>query len=30
MSAFHSELTFLVRSFFFVLLGIMAQVVSKA
>ncbi|MGA9567337.1 MAG: hypothetical protein WBS19_17565, partial [Candidatus Korobacteraceae bacterium] len=28
--AFHSELTFLVRSFFFVLLGIMAQVVPKA
>lgn len=30
MLAFHSELTFLVRSFFFVLLGIMAQVVSRA
>jgi len=30
MMAFHSELTFLVRSFFFVLLGIMAQFVSKA
>jgi cell volume regulation protein A len=30
MLVFHSELTFLVRSFFFVLLGIMAQVVSKA
>jgi cell volume regulation protein A len=30
MLAYHSELTFLVRSFFFVLLGIMAQVVSKA
>ena len=30
MLAFHSEITFLVRSFFFVLLGIMAQVVSKA
>ena len=30
MLAFHSELTFLVRSFFFVLLGIMAQVVAKA
>jgi cell volume regulation protein A len=30
MLAFHSELTFLVRSFFFVLLGIMAQVVPKA
>jgi Na+:H+ antiporter len=29
MLAFHSELTFLVRSFFFVLLGIMAQVVSR-
>jgi cell volume regulation protein A len=29
MLAFHSELTFLVRSFFFVLLGIMAQLVSK-
>ena len=28
--AFHSELTFLVRSFFFVLLGIMAQIVSRA
>ena len=30
MMAFHSELTFLVRSFFFVLLGIMAQFVSRA
>jgi cell volume regulation protein A len=30
MLAFHSEITFLVRSFFFVLLGIMAQAVSKA
>ncbi len=30
MMAFHSELTFLVRSFFFVLLGIMAQIVSRA
>src|SRR5664279_5726157 len=30
MMAFHSELIFLVRSFFFVLLGIMAQFVSKA
>ncbi len=30
MMAFHSELTFLVRSFFFVLLGIMAQFVSGA
>ena len=30
MLAFHSELTFLVRSFFFVLLGIMAQVVGRA
>jgi len=30
MLAFHSELTFLVRSFFFVLVGIMAQVISKA
>ena len=30
MLAFHSELTFLVRSFFFVLLGIMAQLVSRA
>ena len=30
MLAFHSELTFLVRSFFFVLLGIMAQMVWKA
>src|SRR5664279_1849026 len=28
--AFHSELTFLVRSFFFVLLGIMAQFVSRS
>ncbi len=30
MLAFHSELTFLVRSFFFVVLGIMAQFVSRA
>lgn len=30
MLAFHSELTFLVRSFFFVLLGIMAQFVGRA
>jgi cell volume regulation protein A len=30
MMAFHSELTFLVRSFFFVLLGIMAKFVSRA
>ena len=30
MLAFHSELTFLVRSFFFVLLGMMAQFVGKA
>jgi cell volume regulation protein A len=30
MMAFHSEITFLVRSFFFVILGIMAQLVSKA
>jgi cell volume regulation protein A len=30
MVAFHSELTFLVRSFFFVLLGIMAQFVSRS
>jgi cell volume regulation protein A len=30
MMAFHSELTFLVRSFFFVVLGIMAQFVSRA
>ena len=30
MMAFHSELTFLVRSFFFVILGIMAQFVSRA
>jgi potassium/hydrogen antiporter len=30
MLAFHSELTFLVRSFFFVLLGMMAQVVGRA
>jgi len=30
MLAFHSELTFLVRSFFFVLLGIHGQVVSRA
>ncbi len=29
MLAFHSELTFLVRSFFFVLLGIVAQFVSR-
>jgi cell volume regulation protein A len=29
MLAFHSELTFLVRSFFFVLLGIMAKVVTR-
>lgn len=29
MLAFHSEFTFLVRSFFFVLLGIMAQFVSR-
>ncbi|HVP55209.1 MAG TPA: hypothetical protein VMU45_09465, partial [Candidatus Eisenbacteria bacterium] len=30
MLAFHAELAFLVRSFFFVLLGIMAQVVGRA
>jgi Na+:H+ antiporter len=30
MLAFHSELTFLVRSFFFVVLGIMAQFVGRA
>lgn len=30
MLAFHSELTFLVRSFFFVVLGIMAQFVDRA
>ncbi len=30
MLAFHSELTFLVRSFFFVLLGMMAQLVGRA
>ena len=30
MLAFHSELSFLVRSFFFVVLGIMAQVVGRA
>jgi cell volume regulation protein A len=30
MMAFHSEITFLVRSFFFVILGVMAQVVAKA
>ena len=30
MVAFHSEFTFLVRSFFFVLLGVMAQVVSRS
>jgi NhaP-type Na+/H+ or K+/H+ antiporter len=30
MMAFHAELTFLARSFFFVLLGIMAQFVSRA
>jgi cell volume regulation protein A len=29
MLAFHSELTFLVRSFFFVLLGMMAQLVER-
>jgi cell volume regulation protein A len=29
MLAFHSELAFLVRSFFFVLLGMMAQIVAK-
>jgi cell volume regulation protein A len=30
MASFHSEVTFLVRSFFFVVLGIMAQVVSRS
>jgi potassium/hydrogen antiporter len=30
MVAFHSEFTFLVRSFFFVVLGVMAQVVSRS
>lgn len=30
MLAFHSELTFLVRSFFFVLLGMMAQMVPRS
>jgi cell volume regulation protein A len=30
MMAFHAELTFLVRSFFFVLLGIVAQFISRA
>lgn len=30
MIAFHSEFTFLVRSFFFVVLGVMAQVVSSS
>ncbi len=30
MLAFHSELTFLIRSFFFVLLGMMAQLVGRA
>jgi cell volume regulation protein A len=30
MLAFHSELTFLVRSFFFVVLGIMAQFAGRA
>jgi cell volume regulation protein A len=30
MLAFHSELTFLVRSFFFVLLGMMAELVDRA
>ena len=30
MVAFHAEFTFLVRSFFFVVLGIMAQVVSRS
>ena len=30
MVAFHTEFTFLVRSFFFVVLGIMAQVVSRS
>jgi len=30
MVAFHSEFTFLVRSFFFVVLGLMAQVVSRS
>ena len=30
MVAFHTEFTFLVRSFFFVVLGVMAQVVSRS
>jgi len=30
MMAFHSEFTFLVRSFFFVVLGVMAQLVSRS
>jgi cell volume regulation protein A len=30
MASFHSEVTFLVRSFFFVVLGVMAQVVSRS
>jgi len=30
MLAFHSEITFLVRSFFFVLLGMMAQLIGRA
>jgi len=30
MMAFHAEFTFLVRSFFFVVLGIMAQVISRS
>jgi cell volume regulation protein A len=30
MLAFHAEFTFLVRSFFFVVLGVMAQVVSRS
>lgn len=30
MVAFHAEFTFLVRSFFFVVLGVMAQVVSRS
>jgi len=30
MLAFHSELTFLVRSFFFVLLGVMAELIGRA
>lgn len=30
MAAFHAEFTFLVRSFFFVVLGVMAQVVSRS